>query len=176
MIIAVIFHCVQVSHNGLVGLVCQSLEKSQFRHAFVFVSLHIEGHKGFSRGVLDRILFKFMEAEVYFRVFIKKSHLAANYLYETHLEANLAQSQSKVSLLGQETNEGVAPGLGAKNDSDLCSVKEVVFSLLFDKSKDAVGIFSLSTDELPEGRVNGSPRESAFDLGTNLYSLEFEVV
>lgn len=70
MVVAVVFHGVQIPHNSFIRFVDGSIEAKLVRNGLISVSLHIESHEGSSRCVRNCILFELVEVEANLGVFI----------------------------------------------------------------------------------------------------------
>jgi len=93
MIIAVIFHSIQIADNSLVGLICNPIKGKVINNILLFFSLHIKCHKTRTRGILYRILLHLLKMETYLRVSIQKRDFTFYNFDEAHLETYLPDSQ-----------------------------------------------------------------------------------
>lgn len=179
MIIAVIFHSVQVSHHSLIRLIHHPFKDVQgivSRKRFLAIAFHVEGHEGGAWSILDGIFFKLVEVKTDFSILVEEGDLALDDLDKPHLEADFSDGEGEVGLFRDESYEGIASILGAKDDLYLDGLKQAILFILLHDRQDAQVVFAGMFDLLPDGGVDGRPGQTAQGLGTNLDGLEFEVV
>ena len=79
-----------------------------------------------------RILFKLVKVKTDFWVFIEEGNLTLDDFDEPHLEADLSDGEGEVSFFWDESYEGIASILRAKDDLYLYGLKYALLIILLD--------------------------------------------